>query len=411
MGLTNGIVCVPDLLRGGRGFPEGFIDLVREPIRQGANINIGYPPNSKRSHGMAPGFDLHEFRALAGMTTDIFADSTTRQMQWSTSYHRLSDSAVNYLFDHLPANHLLLSFEIPQWLARACTERNVDFLDLRPSPLRFGRDLYMAVRCTSETLFSRMETNRVCEEELRLEAALLGANVRMHKARLESERGFTSENLDGALLFIGQAPYDASLIAPDGRSLRCTDFADELLELCQGRRLLHKPHPFALEFAQEERKALERITGQAPLACQQNAYQILSSEDNVTLVGISSGLLQEACWFDKTAHLLYRPFVPLVSPDASATADTYQQIHFQTLLSPAFWHQVLAPERPAPRLARLPTFAHNHARETLDQWWDYSKVMTWERAFTHEAFMRGGGSALRQRVEKLESLACNSQSD
>ena len=338
------------------------------------------------------------------MTADVFADSTTRQMQWSTTYHRISDSAVNYLFDHLPANHLLLSFEIPHWLARACTERGVDFLDLRPSPLRFGRDLYIALRCTSKILVNRIDALGVCDEELRLEAALLGANVRMHDARLENERGFTFENLDDALIFVGQAPYDASLLAPDGRSLRCTDFADELRELCRGRRLLHKPHPFALEFAHEERTALERITGQMPQPCQQNAYQILSSEDDVVLVGISSGMLQEASWFNKTAHLLYQPFVPLVAPDAAATPDAYQQIHFQTLLSPAFWHQVLAPERPAPRLARLPPVAHNHARETIDQWWDYSKVMTWERAFPYESFMRGGGAVLRQRIEALESL-------
>ena len=398
-----GITCIPDLLRGVRSGPEAFMDLVREPIRQGSGLEIGHPPGGKRPHGLRAGFDLTEFRARAGMTADTFADNIARQMQWSTTYHRLPDSAINYLFDHLPVHHLLLSFEIPHWLARACTERGVEFLDLRLSPLRFGRDLYMALRCTSEILFDQIAAHSVCEEELRLEAALLGANVRMHRERLENERGFTFESLDGALLFVGQAPYDASLLAPDGRSLRCTDFADELRELCRGRRLLHKGHPFAPEFAQEECEALQYISGQASQPSQQNAYQILSCEDDVVLAGISSGMLQEAGRFDKTAHLLYQPFVPLAHPDEAATPNAYQQIHFQKLLSPAFWHQVLAPERPAPHLARLPPVAHNHARETFDHWWDYSKVMTWERAFPHEAFMRGGGAALRQRIEALES--------
>lgn len=397
-----GITCIPDLLRGVRSFPGAFMDLVREPIRQGTGLEIGHPPGGKRPHGLRAGFDLTEFRDRAGMYSAIFADQNARQAQWTATYHRLPASAIDYLFEHLPTGHLLLSFEAPHWLARACTERSVDFLDLRPSPLRFGRDLYIALRCTDETLSNRIGAHRVCEEELRLEAAVLGANVRMHGARLEDERGFTFEKLDDALMFVGQAPYDASLLAPDGRSLRCTDFADELRELCRGRRLLHKPHPFALEFAHEERTALERITGQMPQPCQQNAYQILSSEDDVVLVGISSGMLQEASWFDKTAHLLYQPFVPLVASDAAATPGAYQQIHFQTLLSPAFWHQVLAPERPAPRLARLPPVAHNHARETFDHWWDYSKVMTWERAFPYESFMRGGGAILRQRIDDLD---------
>jgi len=403
---TRGVVCVPDLLRGARWYPEIYFDLLREPIRQGTGIDINYPPSGKRPHGLAPGFDLAEFHTRAGMTAQAFTESATRQMQWSSTFHRLSNSAIDYLFDHLPAQHLILSFEMPHWLVQACTERGVEFLDLRPSPLRFGRDLYMALRCNSETSFRRISAHGVCEEELRLEVALLAANGRFHRARLENERGFTFENLDGALLFVGQAPYDASLLAPEGRSLRCTDFADELRELCRGRRLLHKGHPFALDCAQEEREALQYITGQTPEPCQQNAYQILSSEDDVALAGISSSLLQEAGWFGKTAHLLYQPFVPLAYPDAAATpsADTYQQIHFQTLLSPAFWHQVLAPERPAPRLARLPPVAHNHAREIFDHWWDYSKVMTWERVLPYESFMRSGGGLLVSRLEKLERL-------
>lgn len=396
-------MCVPDFLRGANGYPEVYFDLVRESIRQGANVNIGYPAGGKRLHGLNPSFKLSEFRARAGMTAEIFADGMARQLQWSATYHKLADCAIDYLFDHLPSDHLLLSFDIPPWLAQACIERNVEFLDIRPSPLRFGRDLCIALRCTSETLFNRIGMHSVCEEELRLEAGILSANIRFHKTRLESERGFTFDNLDGALLFLGQTPTDASRLLPNGHSLRCTDFADELREFCRGRRLLHKAHPFALEFAQEERAALKYITGQTPESCQQNAYQILSSEDDVTLAGISSGMLQEAVWFDKTAHLLYQPFVPLAYPDATKTTDAYyQQIHFQTFLSPAFWHQILAPEQPAPRLAKLPPVAHNHARETFDHWWDYSKVMTWERTLTYESFMRGGGAALRQRIETLE---------
>ena len=46
MAVTNGIVCVPDLLRGARGFPEGFIDLVREPIRQAVSNRMGLHQDS-----------------------------------------------------------------------------------------------------------------------------------------------------------------------------------------------------------------------------------------------------------------------------------------------------------------------------------------------------------------------------
>lgn len=96
------IVCIPDLLRGVRGFPEVFFDLVREPIHQGTGIDIGHPPGGKRPHGLASGFDLAEFRALAGMAVDTFADSNARQMQWSATYHHVPERAIDYLFSHPP---------------------------------------------------------------------------------------------------------------------------------------------------------------------------------------------------------------------------------------------------------------------------------------------------------------------
>lgn len=400
------IVCLPDLLRGVRTFPDAFFDLMRESIRQGAGIDMGYPPGGKRPHGLMSGFDLIEFRALAGITARSFEDAHERQRHWSCCYHQLPRRAIDYLFVHIPAGCLLLSFEMPPWLMQACAEQGADFLDLRASPLRFGRDLYIALRSSRRDIRQRIGGHIVLDEELRLEAAILGANVRLHKARLESERGFTFEALDGCLLFAGQAPYDASLLAPDGRSLRADDFADRLLQVSRGRRLLHKGHPFALEAAQAERALLHHITGQTPELCQQNAYQILSSEEDVALVGISSGLLQEAVWFGKTAHMLYRPYVPLADNDNdNDNGNAYQQIHFQSLLAPSFWHQLLAPERSAPRLAALPELAHHHARQTIDQWWDYSKVLTWERTLPYETVMRGGGAGLRQRLEALERQA------
>ena len=382
-------------------FPEAFFDLVREPIQQGTGIAIGHPPDSKKLHGLVQGFDPVEFRARTGMTASMFADSAARQAHWAATYHGVADSAIDYLFCHLPTHHLLLGFEVPPWLARACIERGVEFLNLGVSPLRFGRDLYAALRSSSEALQQRIALFCVPDEELRLEAALLGANVRMHTLHMEQGRNYHFENLDNTLLFIGQTPNDASLLAPHGALLRCSDYADTLRALSQGKTLFYKPHPLAPDFAHEECAELQRITGQTPRHCNQNAYQILSSEDSVELVSISSGLLQEAAWFDKKAHLLFQPFIPLAQK-GELSGPAYQQLHFKTLLSPGFWHKVLAPQRCAPRLAALPDVAHSHAREVLDHWWDYSKVMTWERRQPYEAFMRGGGAALRQRMDVLE---------
>lgn len=388
------IALLPDLLREVPAFPEGFFDMIREPIRQGCGIDIGAPPSAGLPGGMGAGFDIDRFRQLA------LADAGV----WSSRYHQIPALARDYLLQHLRHCDFLFAFEMPPWLAALCTEQRLPFLDIRVSPLRFGRDLYIALRCSEPALVARIAAQAVPGEELRMEAALLAANVRMHQRRMEDERGYAFTDLAGALVFVGQAPYDASLLAADGRSLRCGDFAERLRQLCASRRLLYKPHPFAGTFAQEERAALAQITGQVATLCPQNAYQILSTRDDVELVGISSGLLQEAAWFDKAAHTLFQPFVALADV-APHDPQAYHQIHFKTFLAPGFWHRVLTPERGPPRLAELPALAHHHARETLDQWWDYSKVLTWERSLPYEAFIRNGGARLRERVDALEHAA------
>ncbi|MBH3388569.1 hypothetical protein I5S62_05455 [Pseudomonas putida] len=50
------ILCIADPLRKIRAFPEGFFDLMREPIAQGAGFDIGHPAGGPQPHSMSAGF-------------------------------------------------------------------------------------------------------------------------------------------------------------------------------------------------------------------------------------------------------------------------------------------------------------------------------------------------------------------
>lgn len=400
---------MPDLLRGTRAFPEACFDLAREPILQGCGVDIGYSPEvrTRKSAWTDGNFDPDKFRRLAGMGNE---SAEARKALWAALYHAVPEPAVEYLLDCISADTVLLTCEMPPWLKDACTDRRIEYVDLRLSPLRFGRDFYICLRSSDAELGQRMTAFAVSDEEIRMEAAMLAANVRMHQRELQDYGRYHFDDLNGAVLFVGQTPLDASLLGPEGRSLRCSDFADRLRELCRGRRLLYKGHPLVSEFADQEREQLERITGQIAAPCALNAYQILSTHDDVELVGISSGMLQEAPWFGKTSHILFRPFVPLAHPGATDASEGYQQVHFQTFLSPAFWCQTITPDRPLPRpVAALTPVPHNHGREIFNQYWDYAKVMTWQRNLWLEGFERSGGGLLRQRIEALEQRAAQRQ--
>lgn len=400
MSFSN-IICISDLLRRSQASPNGFFGLIREPVRQGCGLDIAHAPGTEQSCNLTQGFSLKEFYHLI--------HGSREKPLWEPHFYAIPDTAIDYLRQHIPHGSLVLSFEMPPWLAQLCQKYGIDFLDIRTSPLGFGRDLYVALRTNNPSLHRRISEYQISSEELRLEAGELAASVNMHQQGME-EAGRYAFNLNGTLIFIGQEADEASLLtANKSTPLNCVDFAERLRELAQGRRVLHKPHSLAAEHGNTERRALENILGTNVQTCLQNAYQILSCHHDIVLTGISSDVLQEAAWFDKTAHTLFQPFTPLANGDET-DSDKYQQISFESWLSPGFWHSILTPELPKPRVTRLPPRQQHHARHLIDQWGDYAKVATWEKTFAKESFDRAGGIFLRHRVETVEQATLQNRS-
>lgn len=395
MTISRPLVYCEDLMRPTRAFAWGFLDLIEEPVRQSTGARIGNPVGRPPCPSILPGFSLERFYALAGGLPD--------QARWIATYHRLPAAAETYLADHLSPGSMIISFEMPPWLEAVCALRGLVWLDIRISPIRFARDLYIALRTNDRTTATRIASFEVPDEEIRLEASALSASVRMHQRRLE-EAGRFSFALDDAVVFVSQAPYDASLIADGEGAVEVDDYADRVRAIVAGRRVLHKPHPFAEWHAEKETERLRHIVGREVETCRQNAYQILSSRGDVVLLGLSSGMLQEARYFSKEAHTLFRPVVPLADDSARASGFAYVQVRFGDAISPVFWHRALAPDRPAPRIPVLPGVQPNRARELIDQWWDYSKCLIWERTLWVEGFTRSGGGLLRDRVDALEHV-------
>lgn len=392
------IICVPDIFRAeSQIYANGFFDLVREPIWQATGIKIPCPKKvDKLKINFLEGFNIDRFFSI--LDIDINDDNFLEKI--AENYFSINTEAENYLFQYIPRNSLVFSFEIPPWLAQALKKRGFDFISFSTSPLRFASDLYPAIRTSSPIIYDRLFQHKVEEAEVRLEAAILAANIRKHQLSLESWKNYSFQNLENSLIIIGQQHIDASLIAPGGIRLKFTDFAEEIKNISKGKRLFYKAHPYDLGSSTNELKELESITSKHIELCQLNAYQILSSYENTELLGLSSGMLQEASFFDKKAYTLFRPFIPL---NYSSRHDFEKSLllHFQKILSPEFWHSILAPGRPSPKVSKISFNQSNHARMIFDLWWDYSKVMTWERNLVHESFMRGGGAELRNKVEDL----------
>lgn len=375
-----------------------MFDLVREPIRQACGIHIGHTPGARRPHALRPDFDLQKFHKLAQGERSL-----APELLWAATFHNMPVGAADYLLEHLPPAALLLCCDMPPWLRRMCQNHSLYFLDLRYSPLRFGRDLYIALDTNHPVLRKHLQQLTIPSDEMHLEAALLGANMRGHRSRLK-EKHHHLFDLDGALIYIPQLAKDKSLLSENGQFLLVNDFSEQLQKLAAGRNLFvmtdYLDQPMH-SISKRDCESLTAILNTTVQPCPQNAYQVLSTHEDVELIGINAPLLQEASWFNKISHSLIQPLTPLADPSAPES-EGYLQVHFHDILAPFFWHQLLMPEAPAPRIAKLPFNDRNYGREMLDEWGEYEKVLNWERPFQQRAFDRSGGIVHRRRLDSLE---------
>ena len=381
------IVCLDDLLRDAYWPAKEFIyDLVRAPIFNACGLNIGKGPRKGQRNNLLPGFEAERFIQLCDGGGDA---------GWAQRYNAVPDAATAYLAQHLPPKALVLSYEMPPWLRKLLDAAGCDWIDLRMSPLRFGADLYLGLRTNNPRLYAAAHAFSVTAPEVAAEAALLAAKLR-YRLRYEPTDGAANETC----VYIGQTESDASLITDDGRFVRAIDHADTLRKLAAAGPLQYKPHPLGGEFARKEQNELERITHKRVALCETDTYELLAREDKLILVGLSSGVLQEAAWFGRESYALFRPIcVPRF--DATHDAEGYLQLASHQFMSQPLWSAVLGSAGAQPPLV-LPPRA-NHLRELHNTWWGYSTAMLRHSEFQREAHTLFGGTRHEEALQRCEA--------
>lgn len=379
------IVCLDDLLRDDFWPAKEFIyDLLRVPVFAASGLNIGKGPRRGQRSNLLPGFDETRFLQLCGASSD-----------WAVGYRGVSAAAADYLRQHLPPHALVLSYEMPPWLQQVLDANGSDWLDIRLSGLRFGADLYFALRTNNPALYAAVHAHSVSATEVAAEAALLAAKLR-YRLRYEPIAGAMNDQC----IYIGQTERDASLITDDGRFVRAADYAQTLKQLAASGPLHYKPHPFAGDFARQEQAALEQITGRKVSICEADTYELLAREDKILLVGLSSGVLQEAAWFGREAYALFRP---ICEPRFDAAPDTRGYLHVAShqCMSQPMWSALLGTpgEQPPLKLPPRP----NHLRELHNTWWGYSTAMLRHSDFQREATVLSGGTRQADALRRCEA--------
>src|SRR5690606_18241465 len=97
--------------------------------------------------------------------------------------------------------------------------------------------IHIALDTNHTVLRERLASLAITNEELRLEASLLSANLRSHRARLNENMRHTFQ-LDGTLIYVSQPPKDITLLNEEGNFQNPDDFSEQLQTLSTDRELL-----------------------------------------------------------------------------------------------------------------------------------------------------------------------------
>lgn len=386
---------------------EGLLDIIYAPLHIGLGLKspIFNPKNLLIN---LDGFNPTEFKNLIKNETSLQEDADI----WRMTYHEMPLQASEYFFSFLH-NKFLISAGTPPWLSKGLKAHDISFMDISLSPIEFPRDRLIAIYTNHEKIKQNIIKRSVSDEEIRLEASLLGANLRMHRKRFETELRLKFDVTD-SLIIDYQYPGSKELTLPTGETACLADFSKDILKIAAERKILllrDTSREYENNFFAKERKKLETSLSRSIQYCPQNKYQLLASHDRFEFLSINAASHQEAFYFNKKSRSLRERSVDVIGITSS---DHHHQFYLEDLISPSFWNEIFE-IKDEPKIHHIRNISRNYARDMMNQWGDFERVVNWERAQPAMAYLRSGGivvnhrlSALNERIGKLENALQNS---
>ena len=359
------IVHIDDLLRNeflpARGFIYGCI---AEPLRQAFSTSVPNPSHFPAERGLDASFEHSHFLQLCAVS-------------WRAGYRNIPVAAQEYLLSHIPPDALVIGYEMPPWLRNLLDAARIWRIDLRISPLRFARDLVLAVDAKTPGAIAIDEWSSRIERKVRIDAGLMRAAVQHNTPNDPSLPGGESR-----VVFVGQTESDASLIDDLGRVVRIEDYADKLRSFVGTREIGYARHPYAGNYGKTERHRLSRLIGRNVDQEERSLYDLMASRERIFFISLSSGAIQEAAYFEQDAEFLFRAVCPMSRNGSPG----YRFATFSDVTSPEYWRACMTGASYAGFDGPMP---ENLMRRLHNIWWGYSDFYIDNDAFWRKVVTRG----------------------
>jgi len=321
------------------------------------------------------------------------------ETSWIGEYWQLTEQARRELQPYISKDLIYFGYEMTPGLRDFLNETGIIYVDVRISPLRFLPDLCLAMRSNSCAINGLLARHCIPEKDVLREAAFLKASqVHLYRYSNGSRTGMRTPTY-----LIGQTEADASILTRKGLA-QLPDYISDIVAFVDGKSLHFVPHPYCSEET-NLRVVLElRNAGLDVQTVKINGYDLLCGEESVRLIGLSSGLLQEASCFGHES----RNFLPFICPvgysEEGLNTGAYGQFDFDWFTGEEFIVAVASSQAGAelPR-SRVSRMKPDRLRALHQAWWSYPEHVIRPSAQTR-AICRETSADVWKLNHKIESL-------
>ncbi len=261
-----------------------------------------------------------------------------------------SPDAEAYLLEFFKSS-LIIGFELPTSFKIFFNRHNITYIDFYIDPIRFLDDIFFSVNSNDHNINKVLKNYELDESLIYIQAGIHQATIsRIHN------------NLDiheDACLIVGQTRIDRSLIQND-KILSIFDFHDKLLEIKNlYSNVYFKPHPYDYN----NNDLVQYLKEMNFTIIDENIYVLLMHPNIKTVYAISSSVVEESNYFNKSAEYL-KKILP----------NNYIKI-YNSYLSYEFWSNLFHKNTDIkPVSPTLIGMGKNRLRNSLGQYWGYPKL-------------------------------------
>ncbi|MGR5537569.1 HAD family hydrolase [Vibrio campbellii] len=331
-----------------------LFDLLKRPIKQVTGINPEI-------------FTSSLVDSLRLSRVDFFNKSKIELNIHDVQYYFTSDGiskeSLEYLSKFIDNKTLLIGYELSQSTKDILDSLNVTYVDVWLHPIRYMDDILLAFNSNNKEIKNNLSRFNHSEELYYTYAT---------KCKISKYKGYKRKDINvepNSALFIGQTLNDKAILK-DGEMLNILHFQKEVDDIINKyNKVYYSRHPYVKSGDEE---IIKYLKSKGILVTEIPAYDLLSSDNIRHVFSVSSSVVHEAKYFEKSTQFLFKPIFNL----STELGETNYASVMHSFAFSYFWADVLDPIMSTNKTFEAVDFSikKDQMRDMLAFYWSYKHV-------------------------------------